>query len=235
MAYNARNIIVGAAALFFSELDSTEWTGGVPPALPAPVAGTPYATTMAATAADWRHAGYTSEGLELAYEPDYTDIEVDQLLDSAKIFKTSMRATINTTLVEGQLENLLVAWGQPGRTFEEGFTAAELTADPTLANKFGTGTMAAGDTGIGIAAGGLGDEPTERVMVAVGPAPRNAANEKRERVYYARRCLSVDSVSVAVRRDEATMFPVSFRLLPDPAFPDAEYGYIRDRVIGTAA
>lgn len=212
MAYNARNIIVGAAALFLSDSDSTQTGYNDGPALPAGVPGTPFATTMEG-AVDFRHAGYTSEGLELAYEPDYTDIEVDQLLDSAKIFKTSMRATINTTLVEGQLENLLIAWGQGSGTLNS--TATETT--------------------LGIAAGSLGDEPVERALVAVGPAPRSSTGERRERIYHARRVLSVDSVSVAVRRDEATMFPVSFRLLPDSNFPGSEYGVIRDRNIGTAA
>lgn len=207
MAYNARNIIVGAAALYLSASDSTQGGYGTGPALPAAVAGTSFAATLEAAPATWRHAGYTSEGLELAYEPDYTDIEVDQLLDSAKIFKTAMRATINTTLVEGQLENLLIAWGQGSTTLTSN------TSDSTL----------------GIAAGALGDEPVERALVAVGPAPRSAAGVRRERIYHARRVLSVDSVSVAVRRDEATMFPVSFRLLPDSNFPGSEYGIIRDR------
>lgn len=203
MAYNARNIIVGAAALYLS---ATEGGGTALPA--APAAGTSYATALEGSA-NWRHAGYTSEGLELAYEPDWTDIEVDQLLDSAKIFKTSMRATINTTIVESTLENLLVAWGQGAST---------LTSD-------------ADGNVVGIAAGALGDEPVERSLAAVGPAPRVVAGTRRERLYYARRVLSVDSVSVAVRRDEATMFPVSFRLLPDSNFPGAEYGTIRDRNI----
>lgn len=212
MAYNARNIIMGAAALYFSEEDSTVANYGNGPSLPAAVNGTPYAATLEGSA-DFRHAGYTSEGLELAYEPDWTDIEVDQLLDSARIFKTSMRASINTTLTEANLENLLVAWGQGQATLTNtGDTVSEL----------------------GIAGGGLGDEPTERVLVAVGPAPRSPLGQKRERIYYARRVLSVDSVSVAVRRDEATMFPVSFRLLPDSNFNGSEYGFIRDRNIGTA-
>ncbi len=211
MAYNARNIILGAAALYLSKGDSTQADYADGPALPtAPAtAGASIATGFEAANSGWRHAGYTSEGLELAYEPEWTDIEVDQLLDSARIFKTSMRATINTTFVEAQLENLLVAWGQGAATYSD----------------------AAATTELGIAGGALGDEPVERSLAAVGPAPRSVTgNVRRERVYYARRVLSVDSVSVAIRRDEATMFPVSFRLLPDGNAPfGREYGLIRDR------
>lgn len=217
MAYNARNIILGAAALFLSASDSTVNDYGTGPALPtAPAtAGASIATGFEADATNWRHAGYTSEGLELAYEPEWTDIEVDQLLDSARIFKTSMRATINTTFVEAQLENLLVAWGQGAATL-----------DPIMSTD--TTPVEIGKE-LGIAGGALGDEPVERALAAVGPSPRSAAGERRERVYHARRVLSVDAVSVAIRRDEATTFPVSFRLLPDSNFPGAEYGVIRDR------
>lgn len=219
MAYNARNIIVGAAAVFLTKKDSTDATFA--PGLPAAVAGTPYEQTLEADAA-WRHAGYTSEGLELAYEPDYTDVEVDQLLDAAKIFKTSMRASVNTTLVESQLENLLVAWGQGADSLYD------------ITNGDATAPAPAGQE-IVISAGELGDEPVERGLAAVGPAPRSADGKVRERVYFARRCISVDSVSVAARRDEATMFPVAFRLLPVSGVkaPNGvitnQYGIIRDR------
>jgi hypothetical protein len=210
MAYQVRNIIVGAAALYISAKDSTE-SGYVAPSLPAnPASGASFTTALDGAATDWRHAGFTTEGLEVSYEPDYGDVEVDQLLDSAKLFKQSMRVTINTTLAEASLQNLLVAWGQGSTT---------LTTSGTT------------DT-LGIAAGALGDEPTERSLVAVGPGPRAAAdNAKRERVYHARRVLSVEASAHSVRRNEATVFPVAFRLLPDPNFAGQEYGIIRDRNI----
>lgn len=220
MAYQVKNIIIGAAALYVSESDSLDagWDGG--PALPAgPITSgrsvaeyleyTDPAIVTPVKNPDWRHAGFTSEGLELSYEPDFGDVEVDQLLDSAKLYKQSMRVTLNTTLVEATLENLLMVWAQPG---------SDLTT---------TGE----DDEIGIAAGGLGDEPVERALVAVGPGPRSATGDKRERVYHARRVLSVESSAHALRRNEATTFPVSFRLLPDPNFGRAEYGIIRDRVV----
>lgn len=203
MAYSVQNIIVGAAAVFISVKDSTEstWAGG--PALPA------FSTTaFAALSADttnWRHQGFTSEGIEVSYEPEYGEVEVDQLLDAAKLFKQSMTVSVNTTLVEATLQNLLVAWGQQG-------------------------TSLSGDT-LGIAAGNLGDEPVERALAFVGPAPRATNGDKRERVYHVRRALSVEPTSHALRRNEATTIPVSFRLLPDPNFTGQEYGKILDRVV----
>jgi hypothetical protein len=207
MTYQVRNVIVGAAALYIGASDST--VGGYSiPALPAdPSAGSSFTTALDASA-NWRHTGFTQDGLEVTYAPDYADIEVDQLLDSAKIFKQSMRVTVNTTLAEAALENLVVAWGQQ--------TAAL--------------TSTSSDATLGIAAGALGDEPVERALAAVGNAPKTAAGAKRERVYYARRVLSVESTAHALRRNEATVFPVSFRLLPDTTQPSGqEYGKIRDR------
>ena len=212
MAYQVRNIIIGAAALYISSKDSTDptWSGG--PALPTnPAAGSSFTTSLDASA-EFRHAGFTTEGLEVSYEPDYGDVEVDQLLDSAKLFKQSMRVMVNTTLAEAALENLLVAWGQQSSTLTSG----------------------ASDTTLGIAAGALGDEPVERALVAVGPGPKTAGGAKRERIYHARRVLSVESSAHSVRRSEATVFPVAFRLLPDPNFAGQEYGVIKDRTIGTA-
>lgn len=212
MSYQVRNIIIGAAALYISVKDSTDptWAGG--PALPAsPAPGSSFTTALDASP-DFRHTGFTTEGLEVSYEPDYGDVEVDQLLDSAKLFKQSMRVMVNTTLAEAALENLLVAWGQQTSTLTSGVS----------------------DTTLGIAAGALGDEPVERALVAVGPGPKTVSGEKRERIYHGRRVLSVESSAHSVRRNEATVFPVSFRLLPDPNFAGQEYGIIRDRTIGTA-
>lgn len=207
MAYQVRNIIIGAAALYISATDSTDagWNGG--PALPAsPSSGQSFSTALDGSA-NFRHTGFTTEGLEVSYEPDYGEVEVDQLLDSAKLFKQSMKVMVNTTLAEAALENLLVAWGQQSATL----------------------TSTSSTTELGIAAGALGDEPVERSLVAVGPGPKTAAGAKRERVYHARRVLSVESSAHSVKRNEATVFPVSFRLLPDPNFAGQEYGLIRDR------
>jgi hypothetical protein len=113
---------------------------------------------------------------------------------------------VNTTFTEATLENLLVIWGQQNATL-------------------------AGST-LGISSGELGDEPVERSLVFVGPAPRTAAtNKKQERVYHVHRALSVESTSYAMRRNEPTTLPVSFRILPDPIRSAKQYGYVKDRQI----
>jgi hypothetical protein len=218
MANSTRNIIVGAAALYISNRDSA--TGGfvdsngdwAPAPLPAATPATSIVPAMDASP-DWRAVGFTDTGLTLSYEPTYADVVVDQLLDSAKVFKSAMRVTLATTLVEASLRNLLVIWGQ---------SAGSLSSTAT-------------DDTLGISSGALADDSVERALVAVGPAPKSVAGVKRERVYYTRRVLSVDTTAHSVRRAEATLFPVTFRVLPmgpnaaNGVAPGQEYGFIRDR------
>ena len=209
MAYSTKNIIVGAAAVYISKKDSTDptFTSATPVGVPLP-AFTANVTAVNALEADttnWRGMGYTSEGIEVSYEPDFGEVMVDQLLDAAKLFKQGMRVSVNTTLSEASLENLLVAWGQQSSTLN----ATTLT----------------------ISSGALGDEPTERSLAFVGPAPRTAGGVKQERVYYVRRALQVETSAHSLSRSDATVFPVSFRLLPEASSSGSSYGTITERTL----
>lgn len=218
MAYNVKNIIVGAASLYVSVKDSTDSTfyganGQVAVALPTLTANTSAVPALEAATTAWRHLGYTTDGVEFSYEPDFSEVEVDQLLDAAKMFKTGMTASVNTTLAEATLENLVLAWGQAGSTL--GAAASPDTTGKEL----------------GIAAGALLDEPVERSLVFVGPAPRNATSKKQERLYHVRRALNVEASSHSLSKTDSTTIPVSLRVLPDPYYSGKEYGIIRDRQI----
>jgi hypothetical protein len=207
MAYtrgSSNNIIVGAAALFTHE-------DGVltEAALPAYVDGTSYKTTLS-NDADFRNVGYTMNGLEIQFQPDFGEVAVDQVLDVAKLFKQGMQVNLNTTFAESTLENLLFA----------------------LAGKDADLTTVSGNPTLNLSAGDIGECPVERGLVAVGPGTGDCAiGDELERVYVAYRALSIESVSVSAKRDEATMFEVSFRLLPND---DASYGKIVDRTIPAA-
>lgn len=219
MAYKVKNIIVGAAALYVSVKDSTDATfygssDQVAVALPTLTANEPAGPALEADTANWRHLGYTTDGVEFAYEPDFGEVEVDQSLDAVKMFKQGQTASVNTTLAEATLKNLVLAWGQANSTL-----AAAPAPDATEGEE------------LGIASGALLDEPVERSLVFVGPAPRSATNKKRERVYHVRRALNVEASSHSLSKTDATTIPVSLRLLPDPYYSGKEYGIIRDRVI----
>lgn len=196
-----KNIIIGAASIFVGP----SWDGvtGSNPA-PAVSGTTPYRTTLAG-AGTWTDVGYTQDGLEVSTDPSWTDVEVDQLLDAAKIFKDGMSMTLATTFAEATLENMLIAWGQAASTLNS--TATDKTLD--------------------IDGGSLGQAPLERGLIAVGNGPEKAAsNAYTERTYHAYRVLSVESVATSLARSEATVIPVTFRALPADT---GKYGYVRDR------
>jgi hypothetical protein len=207
MAYtrgSSNNIIVGAAALFTHE-DGVLTDAG----LPAYVPGTSYRETLSSDA-DFRNVGYTMNGLEIQFQPDFGEVAVDQVLDVAKLFKQGMQVNLNTTFAESTLENLLFA----------------------LAGKDGDLNTVSGNPTLNLSAGDIGECPVERGLVAVGPGTGDCAiGDELERVYVAYRALSIESVTVSAKRDEATMFEVSFRLLPND---DASYGKIVDRTIPAA-
>jgi hypothetical protein len=204
MAYtrgSSNNIIVGAAALFTHEAGVLTNA-----ALPAYVEDVSYKTTLS-NDADFRNVGYTMNGLEIQFQPDFGEVAVDQVLDVAKLFKQGMQVNLNTTFAESTLENLLFA----------------------LAGKDSDLTTVSSNPTLNLSAGDIGECPVERGLVAVGPGTGEcAASDELERVYVAFRALSIESVTVSAKRDEATMFEVSFRLLPNDA---ASYGKIVDRTI----
>ena len=204
MAYTrgtSANIIVGAAALFTYEAGILTDAD-----LPAYATATSFKDTLSDDA-DFRNVGYTSNGLELQFQPDFGEVQVDQVLDVAKLYKQGMQVNLNTTFAEATLENLLFA----------------------VAGKDADLSTVAGNPTLNLSAGDIGECPVERGLVAVGPGTGDCEiGSSLERVYVAYRALSIESVTVSAKRDEATQFEVSFRLLPNDS---ASYGKIVDRTI----
>ncbi len=221
MAYTRRtstNIIVGAAALFTYEAGVL--TEGALPAYDPEGKTTPYANPTGtyretlANDADFRNVGYTMNGLELQFQPDFGEVQVDQVLDVAKLYKQGMQVNLNTAFAEATLENLL-------------FSLAG--KDDDLTASAGATGIKAGSPSLNLSAGDIGECPVERGLVAVGPGTGDCnPDEQIERIYVAYRALSIESVTVSAKRDEPTMYEVSFRLLPND---DASYGKIVDRTI----
>ena len=215
MAYtrgSSSNIIVGAAALF-----TYEPTGGaeqlIDADLPSLVEGTSYRETLS-NDADYRNVGYTMNGLEIQFQPDFGEVQVDQVLDVAKLYKQGMQVNLNTAFAEATLENLL-------------FSLAG--KDEDLSISAGATGIKAGSKTLNMSAGDIGECPVERGLVAVGPGTGDCAiGDQVERIYVAYRALSIESVTVSAKRDEPTMYEVSFRLLPNDS---ASYGKIVDRTI----
>jgi len=212
MAYQrgtSANIIVGAAALYAYENGEMAYSN-----IPNAVSGESYKETLSNNNS-FRNVGYTSNGLELTFAPDFGEVSVDQVLDVAKLYKQGMTVNLNTSFAEATLENLLLALARP-RT--DAFVA-------------GNTTQLGGEDTLNLSAGELGECPIERGLVAVGPGTGDCGvGQEIERIYVAYRAISIDSVTVSAKRDAATMFDVSFRLLPNNA---GTYGRIVDRTLTT--
>lgn len=199
---NKKNILVGAAAVFIGPTGSA--------------AVTPFPTredwvTDGTPATGWSNVGFTQDGLEISTDPSYGEVEVDQLLDAALIFKDGMGLSISTTFAEATLENLLVAWGQP---------------DTDVTDTAGGYGVEGGSSELSISGGSLGEAPLERGLIAIGNSPRATDGGRYgERVYHAYRVLSVESSSVSVARADASTIPVTFRAMPND---NGKYGIIRD-------
>jgi hypothetical protein len=223
MAYtrgDSKQIIVGAAAMFVSNDGEFDPDTVV---LPDFVPGDSYLDTLTSASALVRNVGYTMNGLEIQFQPDFGEVQVDQLLDVAKLYKQGMQVNLNTAFAEATLENLLVAIAGLDSDYD---------GDAALDNPLENGTKATGKT-MNLSSGAIGECPVERGLIAVGPGTGDCnADEYIERIYVAYRALSIDNVSVTARRDEPSMFEVSFRLLPAN---NGSYGKIVDRTVSSGS
>jgi hypothetical protein len=156
-------------------------------------------------------------GLEMQFQPDFGEVQVDQILDVAKLYKQGMQVNLATAFAEATLENLLLALA--GNSDDLGAANGKNTS--------------AGQT-LNLSAGDIGECPVERAIAAVGPGTGDCADSPYvERIYIAYRALSIENVTVSAKRDEASMFEVSFRLLPEDA--SGSYGKIVDRTWDTSS
>lgn len=209
MAQDTKNIVVGAGRLYIAEVGvalpagyNTDGASGVNAA-------------FESASGDWRELGFTDGGVEVGYEPTYSDINVDQFKDAARVFLESETMTFSTSLMETTLENLVLAWGRS-------------EANDLVRTDANNGTFS---IGVG------GDVACEYKIAVVVPAPGTEAScigtaAEVKRLYVGNRIVSVDGSTHGYRRTEATMFPVNFRALPDSAATAGEeYGKVED--IGT--
>jgi hypothetical protein len=202
---SSTNIIVGAAALFVADTTLT------PSTLEEFSTEVSFRETLSNDAA-YTNVGYTMNGLEMQFQPDFGEVQVDQILDVAKLYKQGMQVNLATAFAEATLENLLLALA---------FNDDQLTGNKATHS----GRV------LNLSAGELGECPVERGIVAVGPGTGDCVTSADvERVYTAYRALSIENVTVSAKRDEASMFEVSFRLLPEDA--SGSYGKIVDRTFG---
>lgn len=149
--------------------------------------GTEPADTAVASApgGSWVDVGATQDGVTLSIEQEYAELEVDQVVDVPGRRLTKRDFRVSTNMAEPTLVNLALALN--GGTNGSGGTGATayLSYDPAM------------DTSA--------TQPTYKALLFDGYAP----NGKVRRVIV-RKALSVEPVETSYKKDEQTLFPVTF-------------------------
>lgn len=191
MAVNVSNIVVGEATLKLG--DSAN------------------ATTISAMDG-FSDLGATQNGVEISWEPDMVDIEIDQYGDAARIVQSKVKVMVKTTLAEATLNNLALAWNYDQNTGGDSIVNNNDGAN-TRTFKFGAQTVF----------------PYEKALVVTGTAPGSAAGSVKTRKFYTKRAISMEASNVTMKRAEASVFAVGFRILPKTEDSGYEYGKIVDQ------
>ena len=156
--------------------------------------------------------GGTQGGVEMSWEPDMVDIEVDQYGDAAKVIQSKVKVMVKTTLAEATLNNLALAWS---------YDSATGGAD-VLANNDGGNTKT-------FLFGVQNVYPFEKAIQILGNAVGSDASVTKTRKFNTKRAISMESSTISMERAEATLFAVSFRILPVSSDVGYEYGKIIDQ------
>ena len=194
MAVNVSNIVVGEATLKVGDSANATSIG-----------------TMDA----FSDIGATQNGVEISWEPDMVDIEIDQYGDAAKVIQSKVKVMVKTTLAEGTLNNLATAWSYDNVT-----GGADIKAN-NAGDGASTRTFLFGSQSV---------YPFEYAIQVVGNAPGSTASVTKTRKFNTKRAVSFASSMIAMKRSEATVFEVSFRVLPVTEDTGYEYGKIIDQI-----
>lgn len=156
--------------------------------------------------------GATQGGLEISWEPDMVDIEIDQYGDAAKVIQSKVKVMIKTTLAEGTLNNLATAW-----SYDNSTGGNDIKVNNDGAN---TKTLLFGSQSV---------YPFEYAIQVTGYAPGSTASVTKTRKFNTKRAVSMTTSMLSMKRAEASVFEVSFRVLPVVGDTGYEYGKIIDQ------
>lgn len=156
--------------------------------------------------------GATQGGVEISWEPDMVDIEIDQYGDAAKVIQSKVKVMVKTTLAEGTLNNLATAW-----SYDNTDGGADIKVNNDGAN---TKTLLFGSQSV---------YPFEYALQITGNAPGSTASVTKTRKFNTKRAVSMTTSMISMKRAEATVFEVSFRVLPVTGDTGYEYGKIIDQ------
>jgi hypothetical protein len=150
-------------------------------------ASEPTSATATPASASWTDLGGTSDGATININQEYKELEVDQVIDipGRRLVKRDM--TVKTNLAEPTLQNLVYALNDG--TFATG--ATDNTYTPAFTDS--------------------ATQPTYRALIVHGwAAGSGAGGQSKRRMVILRRCLSSDNVEFAYKKDDQTVFTVTW-------------------------
>lgn len=160
------------------------------------------------------NVGATTGGVEISWEPDMVDIEIDQYGDAAKVIQSKVKVMVKTTLAEGTLNNLATAWSY------DNVTGGADIKNNNAGDGANTRTFLFGSQSV---------YPFEYALQITGNAPGSTASVTKTRKFNTKRAVSFASSMISMKRSEATVFEISFRVLPVTEDSGYEYGKIIDQ------
>jgi hypothetical protein len=172
MAVSVTNLTMGPGEIYKGEFGATEPADSdVSNRIP-----------ETSVSADWTDLGGTNGGVTLELELEYTELEVDQIVDIVGRRLTKREMKINTSLAETTLENFRIANNGGTITTGAGYQAFDPKMDTSAAT------------------------PEYIALIFDGV---NGDSSLRRRVL-ARRVLSVAGIGQEYSKDSQTLFPVEF-------------------------
>lgn len=171
MAVTVTNLIQGPATLYYGAGYTSAYTTAAEPA-DAAINSTPQSSAFT-------DIGGTQDGLTMEVNREYSELEVDQIVDVPDRRLTKREFSLATNVAEATLENFAVIQNDSAPTTGANYKVFEPSNDTSAT------------------------QPTYRAWVADGYAP----GAFRRRVI-GRRMLSVDPTTFAYKKDGQTMFTV---------------------------
>jgi hypothetical protein len=171
MAVTVSNLIMGPGTLYKGDEGATEPADSD---VTSPLNET-------SVSGEWIDLGGTNGGVTLELDQEYTELEVDQIVDIVERRLTKREFKVNTSLAEPTLENFVIANNGGTVTTGSGFKTFDPKQDTSAT------------------------QPTYVALIFDGIAPSSL----RRRVI-ARRVLSVAGIGQEYTKEDQTLFPVEF-------------------------
>lgn len=147
------------------------------------------AVASAPNPAVWTDIGATTDGVSISIQQEYKEMDVDQVADIPGRRLTKRDLTVKTNMAEPTLANLVYCLNDGTTASGTGYSSY----DPAYTDS--------------------STQPTYRALLLHGWAPGDGSNsQSKRRMVILRKALSSDNVEFAYKKDEQTVFTVTWSI-----------------------